>query len=472
MTSAVRFPPHCGFLIFSILIVRSIMRKYQWIATIALTILFSTNAFSSSSRWGADYFPNFKLTTHEGKEVRFFDDLVKDKIVVFNFIYTTCPDSCPLETAQLKKVQDILGDRLGKDVFFYSITVDPKTDTPAKLKKYREKFGAKWTFLTGKNEEIIEIRKKLGLYIEEIQDGSNNHNVSMIIGNQKTGRWMKRSPFENPYVLADQVGNWLTGWKAAPKGKGYETAPELRNITAGEQLFRTRCDICHTITGKELPNALGPDLLGVSKRREMSWLLNWLRAPDQMLTDKDPIAMALFKQYDSLAMPNMRLNRQEADDLVEYIQQETKRITEGPSEKIFSRKNMSVLGSVKTKPSADVVAVMNVWVREALPDSEANAGYMTLINVGSEEVTLIRIKSDSFNKVEVHEMAVVDGLMNMRELKTLTIPVNDQVKLAPGGKHLMMISPKKDLVQGDKVDLTLIFSSGESQTVSVEVKAQ
>lgn len=69
-------------------------------------------------------------------------------------------------------------------------------------------------------------------------------------------------------------------------------------------------------------------------------------------------------------------------------------------------------------------------------------------------------------------MAVVDGLMNMKELKTLTIPVNDQVRLAPGGKHLMMISPKKDLVQGDKVDLTLIFSSGESQTVSVEVKAQ
>ena len=117
--------------------------------------------------------------------MHFFDDLIKDKIVVINFIYTHCPDTCPLETAQLVRVQNIMGDRLGKDVFFYSISVDPENDTPPVLQEYRERFKANWTFLTGKDADIVQLRKKLGLYIEEIQsDDSNNHNVNMIIGNQ------------------------------------------------------------------------------------------------------------------------------------------------------------------------------------------------------------------------------------------------------------------------------------------------
>ncbi len=90
---------------------------------------------------------------------------------------------------------------------------DPDNDTPTVLKHYRKRFKARWTFLTGNKADIVLLHKKLGLYIDEIQDGSNNHNVNMIIGNQSTGRWMKRSPFENPYVLADQLGYWLNGWK-------------------------------------------------------------------------------------------------------------------------------------------------------------------------------------------------------------------------------------------------------------------
>ncbi len=78
------------------------------------------------SRWGADYFPNIALVTHEGKSVRFFDDLIKDKVVVINFMYATCPDACSLDTARLAKVQQILGDRVGRDIFMYSITVDPE----------------------------------------------------------------------------------------------------------------------------------------------------------------------------------------------------------------------------------------------------------------------------------------------------------------------------------------------------------
>ena len=303
------------------------MRRYFWIITFALFITSSIPGFSSASPWGANYFPNVPLITHEGENVHFFDDLIKDKIVVINFIYTHCPDTCPLETAQLVRVQNILSDRVGSDVFFYSISVDPENDTPEVLNEYRKRFKANWTFLTGKESDIIEIRRKLGLYIEEIQsEDSNNHYVNMIIGNQTTGRWMKRSPFENPYVLADQVGNWLSGWKAPPRTDDYTNAPELRSIPRGEQIFRTRCASCHSVTGNELAGALGPDLLGITQKREPQWLLDWLKAPDQMLKKKDPIAIALYKQYNNLAMPNMRLNKEEALSLMKMTMKMTKTV--------------------------------------------------------------------------------------------------------------------------------------------------
>ena len=152
--------------------------------------------------------------------------------------------------------------------------------------------------------DIVKLRRKLGLYVEEIQDGSNNHNLNMIIVNQATGRWMKRSPTENPYVLADQLGNWLDGWKRPPEGDDYANAPKLRSIPSGEQLFRTRCQSCHTVSGSELPGALGPDLLGVTWRRDETWLLNWLRAlrsdpdfkPKHLKNDEVPYLGVLFKK--------------------------------------------------------------------------------------------------------------------------------------------------------------------------------
>ena len=302
------------------------LQKPYWLLTFFLFVINNFSVVNAASPWGKNYFPNVPLVTQDGKTVHFFDDLIKDKVVAINFIYTHCADTCPLETAQLVSVQKIIGDRLGKDVFFYSITIDPEHDTPKVLKEYKDRFKANWTFLTGKKSDIILLRKKLGLYIEQIQDGSNNHNVNLIIGNQSTGRWMKRSPFENPHVLADQIGNWLTGWKAKPKNINYANAPELRNIPRGEQIYRTRCVTCHSLNGNELAGALGPDLLGVTEKREKQWLLNWLKAPDQMLKKEDPIAMSLYKKYNNLAMPNMRLNKEEAISLLEYIANETKRL--------------------------------------------------------------------------------------------------------------------------------------------------
>lgn len=448
------------------------MRNTLWVTTLILFILGSVPTFSVASPWGKNYFPNVPLVTDEGETVHFFEDLIKDKVVVINFIYTSCPDTCPLETAQLVRVQNLLSDRVGKDIFFYSISIDPKHDTPEVLAEYKKRFGAKWTFLTGDKSDIIKLRKKLGLYIEEIQDGSNNHNVSMIIGNQKTGRWMKRSPFENAHVLADQIGNWLTGWKAKPKGKSYANAPKLRSIPRGEQIYRTRCSTCHTLTGNEIAGALGPDLLGVTKRREEQWLYDWLKAPDQMLKKKDPIAMALYKKYNNLAMPNMRLHQEEAQQLLSYINDETERLL-GKSSKDGAENPVTASFTVShEKPAGDVVAIMNAWVREAHVSAKMNAGYMTLVNTGAEELTLVKVESDAYANIEVHEMVVVDGMMEMREVTDLSIPANGQIQFAPGGKHLMMMGPKQHLSKGQKVDMTLIFKSGKKQLISINVAAR
>jgi copper(I)-binding protein/cytochrome oxidase Cu insertion factor (SCO1/SenC/PrrC family) len=435
------------------------------LAACGIVLSLILGAFSTeASNWGGEYFPNIPLVTEEGEEVRFFDDLIEGKVVAINFIYTTCPDTCPLETAQLLKVEEILGDRMGQDVFFYSITIDPETDTPAVMKEYKERFGASWTFLSGDKEDIVLLRRKLGLYIDEIQDGSKNHNVSMIIGNQETGRWMRRSPMENPYVLADQLGNWLTGWKAAQPGESYASAPKLRNISTGEQLFRTRCATCHSVNGSDGSNALGPDLLGVNDRRDKGWLLRWLQAPDRMLEAGDPIATQLYEEYGQVAMPNMRLNREEAEALLDYLGTETAR-----REKAAIRKQF--LSRRRNRPAGDVVAVMNAWVREADDAARMNAGYMTLVNAGSKAVRLVKVESKAFDYVEVHEMAQIDGLMEMREIDRLVIPAKAQAELAPGGKHLMMSGPREPLEAGQRVDLVLTFDSGVKQTVSVRVAA-
>jgi len=374
------------------------------------------------------------------------------------------------------KVQNILGDRQGRDKFFYSITIDPETDTPDVLAEYKQRFGARWTHLTGEEADIIEIRRKLGLYIEEIQDGSNNHNVNMIIGNQTTGRWMKRSPFENPYVLADQIGNWLDGWSRKSVGGDYASAPELREVTDGERLYRTRCATCHTIQGKDPEDALGPDLLGVTFIRDRQWLLEWLRAPDQMLARKDPIAMALYEQYDRLAMPNMRLNRTEAEALLDFLERVTREKVDlaeagrGPATKV---EPMTAEFTVSPDaPKGDAVAVMNAWVREAHPSAPVNAGYMTLVNVGEQDLELVRVESAAFETIEIHEMVPVDGMMRMREVGDLVIPARGQIALEPGGKHLMLRGPHSHLKTGDTIDMTLTFESGRQQTVAVQVAAR
>lgn len=281
--------------------------------------------------WGADYFPNVTLTTHEGKSVRFFDDLIKDKVVAINFIYTKCPDSCPLETARLVTLQKILGPRVGQDIFMYSITIDPANDTPEVLKQHADKFkvGPGWLFLTGKEEDVTLLRKKLGLYQEAVEEGTLDHSLGFIIGNQKTGRWLKRSPLENSYVLAEQIGSWMHNWKQ-PGRTDYAAAPKLRKISRGEIVFRNNCTACHTIGAGDVRDLarghLGPDLKGVTHKRDRLWLVRWLTNPEKMLAEKDPIALELYAQFNNLTMPNFSLSETDLSAVIEYMEAESHRI--------------------------------------------------------------------------------------------------------------------------------------------------
>jgi len=274
----------------------------------------------------APRFPDVVLVDQDGRKLRFYDDLVKGKVVLVNFIFTSCRGPCPLETAKLRQVQELLGDRVGRDIFMYSISIDPETDTPAVLKAYAQKFKVRpgWKFLTGRDEDITLLRRRLGLYDEGV--ARNDHTVNLVVGNDATGQWLKRSSFDHPRVLAAVLGERLFNY-AVPRAKarGYAQAPGLR-FDAGEDLFRRRCQACHTVGGGD---RVGPDLLGVTRRRERAWLERWIRAPDELIAAGDPLAKALAEQYKPVPMPNLGLGERDVAMLLRYLGDEDRRLLDG-----------------------------------------------------------------------------------------------------------------------------------------------
>lgn len=135
------------------------------------------------------YFTDVLLETQDGKQVKFYSDLLQGKVVLINAFFARCKDSCPVMAGKLSHLQDLLGDQFGKDVFFLSFSVDPETDTPEKLKAYAERFHAKpgWLFLTGKKENVDYALYKLGQKVDRKED----HLTLFIIGSEKTGLWRK-----------------------------------------------------------------------------------------------------------------------------------------------------------------------------------------------------------------------------------------------------------------------------------------
>jgi protein SCO1/2 len=212
-----------------------------------LCIGLGSGAAAAQSPWHAQYFPNVELTTHTGAHVRFYD-LIKGKTVAIELIYTQCRFVCPLETARLAQVQALLGDRMGRDIFFYSISIDPAHDTPDALKSFARKYhaGPGWTFLTGKSSDIELLSKKLGLYAAPDPDNKDGHMPALLIGNESTGEWIRGSALDNPRMTATMISNWVGVHPTVAATPSYANAKPL-HFTSGEYVFSTKCSPCHSL---------------------------------------------------------------------------------------------------------------------------------------------------------------------------------------------------------------------------------
>ena len=166
------------------------------------------------------YFPNLVLTTQEGKKVKFYDDLVKDKIVVFNMFYAKCEGICSPVTRNLVRVQNLLGDRVGKDIFFYSFSLKPKEDTVPALKHYAEMHKVKpgWLFLTGSADDMELLRRKLGFVDPdpEVDKDTSNHIGVLKYGNEPLQRWGGCPGMQAPDAIAEAI-SWVDWPKDSAK---------------------------------------------------------------------------------------------------------------------------------------------------------------------------------------------------------------------------------------------------------------
>lgn len=156
----------------------------------------SPGAEASAAR---KYFSDVELVNQDGEKMRFYSDVLKGRTVAIIPFFTTCTSVCPPMNATMARIQKELGARVGKEIYLISISVDPVTDTPQRLKDYAAKFhaGPGWYFLTGKPDNVNWALYKLGYYVED----KNQHTSVMIIGNEATGLWKKAFALAKPTEL-------------------------------------------------------------------------------------------------------------------------------------------------------------------------------------------------------------------------------------------------------------------------------
>jgi len=157
-------------------------------------------------------FPDVVLRTHENKKVRFYEDLIKGKIVMINFMYARCEGVCPGITSNLVRVQKLLGDRVGSDIFMYSISLKPEEDTPKVLKQYARAHGVGrgWTFLTGALEDIETLRRKLGARDPDpLLDADKSQHTGIVrYGNEPQRWWAAFAGLAHPKWIVETI-SWI-----------------------------------------------------------------------------------------------------------------------------------------------------------------------------------------------------------------------------------------------------------------------
>jgi protein SCO1/2 len=168
------------------------------------------------------YFPDIVLRTQDNKKVRLYEDLIKDKIVTINCFYAKCDGICPGITANLVKVQKLLGDRVGRDLFMYSITLKPEEDSPKALKEYAEMYDMKpgWTLLTGKPDDVELLRVSLGFTNPDpkLDKDKSQHTGNIRYGNEPLMEWAACPGMAHPEWIAESI-SWVF-----PTGKSQVSA--------------------------------------------------------------------------------------------------------------------------------------------------------------------------------------------------------------------------------------------------------
>lgn len=158
--------------------------------------------------------PDLVLRDQEGRKVRFYSDLIKDKVVVLSFFYTSCSYTCTLQGRTFSKLQSLLGERLGKSVFLISVTTDPETDDPAQLKAWSKRYNVQpgWTLVTG---EVTEMNKLLKPFTGN-SAGGGMHLPAIFIANDRTALWTSATGVFAPADLLRGV-NYIVSDAARPK---------------------------------------------------------------------------------------------------------------------------------------------------------------------------------------------------------------------------------------------------------------
>ena len=287
--------------------------------------------------WGENYIPNTVVKTQDGKSVKFYDELIRGKIVIISFIYTSCTDICPLTTARLSQLEDKLGDAVGRDIFMISMTVDPKRDTPERLKDFSSAFqtGPGWTFVTGDAEDIRAINYKFGERSEVLSE----HRNEIVLGNDATGEWQRDSAFGDLNRLVMTVRGMDPKWRdqiRPPAANAATNTGMAMSSQPGQALFKKICAPCHTIG---VGDRVGPDLRGVSTRRNQAWLAAFIQDPAKLRTAHDPDAMALVERFPAVRMPTLGVARQDAADLIAFIDGESARLREAQGPEAPPRKD-------------------------------------------------------------------------------------------------------------------------------------
>jgi protein SCO1/2 len=278
---------------------------------------------AAAANWRGDYLPNLSVLDQNGKELKFYDDVIKDRIVVVSFIYTTCRDMCPLITARLAQMREQLDPAIAEKVRFVSVSVDPANDTPERLKQFADalKLEGDWLLLTGKRRDIDAIRHKLG----ERSGKLSEHRLEVLLGNDATGEWERASALGDLGNLAmavramdPEVRKKVELATAGPNDDA--AAAQIGMGLPGHALFIKACAACHTIGKGE---KVGPDLAGLTERRDQAWAVKYITAPNKVRAAKDPTALELRERFKAIRMPNLGISEAEAMDLIDYLERKS-----------------------------------------------------------------------------------------------------------------------------------------------------